>query len=99
MNPCKSYPQESSPTPAIETLNSICDNSSEMSGEFGDSISPVPLSKRMSVSSMQINTAVMELPPEVNPKMKLFDRYKIFQTHHMRALIWKNFLWMWRNVA
>ncbi|KAL4148776.1 hypothetical protein QTP88_002935 [Uroleucon formosanum] len=90
---------ESSPTPAIETLNSICDNSSEMSGEFGDSISPVPLSKRMSVSSMQINTAVMELPPEVNPKMKLFDRYKIFQTHHMRALIWKNFLWMWRNVA
>lgn len=86
--------------PAVETLNSICDSTSEMSGEFGDSISPVPLSKRMSICSMQLNTtAEMELPPETNIKMSLFDQCKLYQSHHMRALIWKNFLWMWRNVA
>lgn len=85
--------------PAVEALNSICDNSSEMSGEFGDSISPVPLSKRMSICSMQLNNTEMELPPEAEIKLSLFDRCKVYQSHHMRALIWKNFLWMWRNVA
>ncbi|XP_050429467.1 ABC transporter G family member 23 [Adelges cooleyi] len=91
---------ETSPVPAVEALNSICDNSSEMSGEFGDSISPVPLSKRMSICSGHARAnAEPELPPEVNIKMSFFERYKIYQSHHMRALIWKNFLWMWRNVA
>lgn len=25
------------------------------------------------------------------------DHLKVFKKHHMKALIWKNFLWMWRN--
>ncbi|XP_050536009.1 ABC transporter G family member 23 [Daktulosphaira vitifoliae] len=90
---------ESSPAPAVESLNSICDNTSEMSGEFGDSISPVPLSKRMSICSGHVNNTELELPPEANIQMSFFERCKIFKAHHMRALIWKNFLWMWRNVA
>lgn len=40
------------------------------------------------------------LPPEETPlESNCWDRAKLLQTHHMKALIWKNFLWMWRNVG
>lgn len=38
-----------------------------------------------------------EMPPEEQSEISFWDNFKIVQSHHMRALIWKNFLWMWRN--
>jgi hypothetical protein len=68
----------------------------EISGEFGDNIS---------MSSRGPDKIVAEiiappLPPEdENVKFTFIDNFKILKGHHMRALLWKNFLWMWRNVG
>lgn len=65
----------------------------EISGEFGDhSSSIVPLPK---VS----NELTPPLPPSEEQPRTLIDYVKVFRPHHMKALIWKNFLWMWRNVG
>ncbi|XP_031629128.1 ABC transporter G family member 23 isoform X2 [Contarinia nasturtii] len=65
----------------------------EISGEFGDhSISIVPLPK--SVAEL-----TPPLPPSEDQPATLIDYVKVFKPHHMKALIWKNFLWMWRNVG
>ncbi|XP_026670751.1 ABC transporter G family member 23 isoform X2 [Ceratina calcarata] len=61
----------------------------EMSGEFGDNVS---ISSRR--KSIVIND-VSELPPEEQGSSK----FKMLDPQHMKALIWKNFLWMWRNVG
>lgn len=66
----------------------------EISGEFGDhSTSIVPLPK--------VNTdhSTPPLPPSEEQPATLIDYVKVFRPHHMKALIWKNFLWMWRNVG
>ncbi|KAJ8941565.1 hypothetical protein NQ318_011524 [Aromia moschata] len=39
-----------------------------------------------------------ELPPDDEPEVSFKDYLKIVKMNHMRALIWKNFLWMWRNI-
>lgn len=40
------------------------------------------------------------LPPAAEvPKKKFSDNFRVLKLHHMKALIWKNFLWMWRNVG
>lgn len=39
------------------------------------------------------------LPPSEEQPATLIDYVKVFRPHHMKALIWKNFLWMWRNVG
>lgn len=39
------------------------------------------------------------LPPEEEPPATLKDYLSLFKPHHLKALIWKNFLWMWRNVG
>lgn len=39
------------------------------------------------------------LPPSDEPDATFMDYVKLFRPHHMKALIWKNFLWMWRNVG
>lgn len=65
----------------------------EISGEFGDhSTSVVPL-------PLKVNTEILStpLPPTEEEPMTFIDYIKIFRPHHMKALIWKNFLWMWRN--
>lgn len=61
----------------------------EMSGEFGDNVS---ISSRR--KSIVINDA-SELPPEE----KGSSNFKMLDPQHMKALVWKNFLWMWRNVG
>lgn len=66
----------------------------EISGEFGDhSTSIVPLPKA--------NTEITSppLPPSEEQPATFIDYVKVFRPHHMKALIWKNFLWMWRNVG
>lgn len=65
----------------------------EISGEFGDhSTSIVPLPKHVPDSTSP-------LPPSEEQPATLIDYVKVFKPHHMKALIWKNFLWMWRNVG
>lgn len=38
------------------------------------------------------------MPPEEEPEISFKEYLKIVKPHHMRTLIWKNFLWMWRNI-
>ncbi|XP_023287880.1 ABC transporter G family member 20 isoform X2 [Orussus abietinus] len=64
----------------------------EMSGEFGDNVSIS--SRRRSIAVTDDNN-VPELPPEE----KGSSSFKPLDSNHMKALIWKNFLWMWRNVG
>lgn len=46
------------------------------------------------------STLAPPIPPaEVVPKKKCSDVFKLVKAHHMKAMIWKNFLWMWRNVG
>lgn len=44
-----------------------------------------------------IETIQPEMPPDEEPEVSFKDYFKIVKPHHMRALMWKNFLWMWRN--
>lgn len=39
------------------------------------------------------------LPPEIEIKTSFIENLKFLKGNHMKALIWKNFLWMWRNVG
>lgn len=39
------------------------------------------------------------LPPSEEKPATFIDYIKVVRPHHMKALIWKNFLWMWRNVG
>lgn len=67
----------------------------EISGEFGDhsmSVVPLPLKASSDISAPP-------LPPLEESPRTLIDYVKILRPHHMKALIWKNFLWMWRNVG
>lgn len=67
----------------------------EISGEFGDhsmSVIPLPLKASSDISAPP-------LPPLEESPATLIDYVKILRPHHMKALIWKNFLWMWRNVG
>lgn len=59
----------------------------EISGEFGDPILPSP-----KVS----NATTPPLPP--SEQQAVANYAKAFQLSHMNALIWKNFVWMYRNL-
>ncbi|XP_076631751.1 ABC transporter G family member 23 [Colletes latitarsis] len=67
------------------------DADDEMSGEFGDNVS---VSSRRRVTTIE-NGNLPELPPEE----KGSNKFQMVNPLHMKALIWKNFLWMWRNVG
>ncbi|XP_012268865.1 ABC transporter G family member 23 [Athalia rosae] len=62
----------------------------EMSGEFGDNVS---ISSRRRSIAVTEDESVSDLPPEE----KGTSKFKMLDPMHMKALIWKNFLWMWRN--
>jgi hypothetical protein len=38
------------------------------------------------------------MPPEEGGGWGLMDYLKFLSVHRMKAVIWKDFLWMWRNV-
>ncbi|KAL1137708.1 hypothetical protein AAG570_009404 [Ranatra chinensis] len=75
-------------TPGV--VNEGFDNSSEISGEFGEN---------MSVSNIKIAPIEIAdpLPPDDETDWSWKDALHIFTPHHMKALIWKNFLWLIRN--
>lgn len=64
------------------------DADDEMSGEFGDNVS---------ISSQRRSIVVEDNLPEVPPEGKGSFNFSMLNPQHMKALIWKNFLWMWRN--
>ncbi|CAH1990007.1 unnamed protein product [Acanthoscelides obtectus] len=70
----------------------------EISGEFGDNVSMNSRTGRVSIAPEPSADHPPELPPEEEPELSWKDHLKIVQMHHMHALIWKNFLWMWRNI-
>uniref|UniRef100_A0A2M4AFI7 Putative abc transporter n=1 Tax=Anopheles triannulatus TaxID=58253 RepID=A0A2M4AFI7_9DIPT len=67
----------------------------EISGEFGDNIS---MSSR-GPDAVTPEIQAPPLPPEEETKASFTDHMKFIKPNHMKALIWKNFLWMWRNVG
>lgn len=71
-----------------------------MSGEFGDNISMSSrgAGRRVSIKPEDIIESPPELPPDDEVPMKCLDYFKIVDMMHLKPLIWKNFLWMWRNV-
>lgn len=53
-------------------------------------MAPSPLKTTSEIS-------VSPLPPSEDASTSCLDHFKVFRPTHMKALIWKNFLWMWRN--
>ncbi|KAJ4446324.1 hypothetical protein ANN_13019 [Periplaneta americana] len=39
-----------------------------------------------------------DLPPEKGEKWSMMDYILCLSPHRMKAAVWKDFLWMWRNV-
>lgn len=65
----------------------------EMSGEFGDNVS---ISSRRKSVVISADDNVEGLPPDEEGSP---NKFTMLDPMHMKALIWKNFLWMGRNVA
>lgn len=72
------------------------DEVGEISGEFGDNVSMSSRS-RVSIAPEDPELATLEIPPEETPPITFWDRIQFVKRSHMKALVWKNFLWMWRN--
>lgn len=85
------------PVPAISNpaLDISDEDKCEISGEFGDNISMSSRGRDV-VTPDPINIRIPEV--EVPPR-SFTDNFKVFKAHHMKTLMWKNFLWMWRNVG
>ncbi|KAM7364217.1 ABC transporter oskyddad isoform 1-T2 [Cochliomyia hominivorax] len=71
-------------------------NPAEISGEFGDNIS-MSSAVRDPISSSA--TPAPPLPPEQITPTSFWYNLHVMRSHHLHALIWKNFLWMMRNVG
>ncbi|XP_041985224.1 ABC transporter G family member 20 [Aricia agestis] len=65
----------------------------EISGEFGDNFS---MSSRQGVVG---EVVVEDLPPEDAPREGCIERIKPMKWRHMKALVWKNFLSLFRNIS
>lgn len=80
----------------------IDEEAGEISGEFGDniSISARGAGRRVSLVPDEVSPDIFpsDLPPEEEPEVGVCDRMSCVNGNHMKALLWKNFLWMWRNV-
>lgn len=85
---------KSKQNPALDLSHD--DDHGEISGEFGDNISMT--SRGPDIVAPGI--LAPPLPPdEENVQTSCIDHLKILKPRHMKALIWKNFLWMWWVVA
>ncbi|CAG9865018.1 unnamed protein product [Phyllotreta striolata] len=87
------------PGGAVNPAAVLDDEVGEISGEFGDSVSVTSRTgRRVSIAPEPMIETPEELPPDEEPDMSFKDYLKIVKYNHMRALVWKNFLWMWRNI-
>lgn len=66
----------------------------EISGEFGDNVSMS--SKGRVVVTPELIAPIEAMPPREKPT-NMVDTYIPMKWHHMKALIWKNFLSLFRN--
>lgn len=85
------------PSGAVNEGAILDDEVGEISGEFGDNVSMSSRS-RVSIAPEDPDLSTLEIPPEENPPLSFAERFRILKFSHMKALIWKNFLWMWRNI-
>lgn len=79
---------------SITGVPPVQDDMEEMSGEFGDNVSIS--SRRKSVVIVDDSNVLSALPPEEEDNS---SKYTVLNPIHMKVLLWKNFLWMWRNVG
>ncbi|XP_066145977.1 ABC transporter G family member 20 [Euwallacea fornicatus] len=88
------------PSGTVNDAAILDDEIGEISGEFGDNTSMSRRSiRRVSIAPDASNETIPpELPPEDEPEVKWTDYLNVLKGAHMTALIWKNFLWMWRNI-
>lgn len=87
------------PSGEVNTAAVLDDELGEISGEFGDNVSMSSRGgRRVSIVPDDLQLTAPELPPDEEVKLTWKERISFFKINHMRALIWKNFLWMWRNV-
>ncbi|XP_024080654.1 ABC transporter G family member 23 isoform X1 [Cimex lectularius] len=78
----------------IAIVSDACDNQSEISGEFGDNMSLA------NVNVPVIHPIVVDpIPPDDDVAFSWKDVLSLYKSHHMKALVWKNLLWVWRNVG
>lgn len=88
-----SYMLEVMGPPTPDEGPSAFDTTSEISGEYGDNIS---------LSSKDAHPAasaeLSDIPPDKGEKWGMTDYLLCLSQHRMKAAIWKDFLWMWRNV-
>lgn len=82
--------------PALDLTND--DEPGEISGEFGDNTSLGGRAGDAPASPGDLAPAPLPELADVRPRTAR-ERLSIIQAHHVKALIWKNFLWMWRNPA
>ncbi|KAG5869875.1 hypothetical protein JTB14_003960 [Gonioctena quinquepunctata] len=88
------------PGGAVNDAAVLDDEVGEISGEFGDNISMTSrASRRVSIApEPSIEIIQPDLPPDEKPQISIREYFKIMEWNHMKALVWKNFLWMWRNI-
>ncbi|GLV46576.1 oskyddad [Carabus blaptoides fortunei] len=88
------------PSGAINDAAVIDDELGEISAEFGDNISMSSrgAGRRVSLAPDDITESPPELPPDDDVPVKFTEYFHIISLMHLIPLIWKNFLWMWRNV-
>ncbi|KAI8423035.1 hypothetical protein MSG28_014123 [Choristoneura fumiferana] len=82
------------PDPSVIDLE---EDLGEISGEFGDNVSMS--SKGRVVVTPDIASPMEALPPEEKPPTTCFERIKPMQWRHMKSLMWKNFLSLFRNYS
>ncbi|XP_031331082.1 ABC transporter G family member 20-like isoform X2 [Photinus pyralis] len=70
------------------------DHHHEISAEFGDGLTTSKTGRRFSLVAQE---AIPQLPQEPVHKAELGDYLLHLEPRHMKALIWKNFLWILRN--
>ncbi|XP_063369058.1 ABC transporter G family member 20-like [Cydia amplana] len=81
------------PDPAVIDLE---EDIHEISGEFGDNVS---MSSKGRVVVTPDVAPLEALPPEDNPPIGCLERIKPMRWRNMKALLWKNFLTLFRNYA
>lgn len=75
------------------------DEVGEISGEFGDNVSTsARTGRRVSIVPEDPQMTTTEVPPDDEVKVTWKDRISFCKSNHMRALVWKNGLWMLRNI-
>ncbi|XP_017774597.1 PREDICTED: ABC transporter G family member 20 [Nicrophorus vespilloides] len=86
------------PSGVINEAIVVDDEPGEISGEFGDNVSMSSRGGRISIAPDDPENAPPEIPPpEEGDKWTCMDYLKFAKASHLKTLIWKNFLWMWRN--